>query len=74
MHFCRKIERISTFVRCQVITHHKEGLSQRQIAKNVKISRNAVQQLIKKFEETGSVEDKKKCGRPKKLITMQIII
>ena len=50
-----------------IIVLHEEGYSQVNIAKRVNCSRASVQKLVKKYNETGDVVDKKKSGRPKKL-------
>ena len=50
-----------------IIVLHKEGYSQVNIAKCVNCSRASVQKIVKKYNETGDVVDKKKSGRPKKL-------
>ncbi|CAK9818710.1 Transposable element Tcb1 transposase [Anthophora quadrimaculata] len=59
--------KISVADRHRIIIYYQDGLSQREIARKCKFSRTAIQNIIKKFNETGSVEDKKRCGRPKKL-------
>ena len=46
---------------------HEEGYSQRQISSKTNYSKTAVTEIIKKFRETGSVEDRKKSSRPPKL-------
>ena len=46
---------------------HEEGYSQRQISSKAGFSKAAVKEIIKKFRETGSLEDRKKSGRPPKL-------
>ena len=46
---------------------HEEGYSQRQISSKTGYSKTAVTEIIKKFRETGSLEDRKKSGRPPKL-------
>ena len=43
------------------------GLTQVQISKQLKISRDYVQNAIKKFKETGQYNDLKRTGRPKKI-------
>jgi len=46
---------------------HQQGLSQREINKQTGYSRCGIQAVIKKFEESGEVKDKKRTGRPRKL-------
>ena len=53
--------------RNRIIVLHEEGYSQVNIAKRVNCSRASVQKIVKKYNETGDVVDKKKSGRPKKL-------
>ena len=50
-----------------IIVLHEEGYSQVNIAKRLNCSRASVQKLVKKYNETGDVVNKKKSGRPKKL-------
>jgi len=45
----------------------QKGLSQRNIAKNYKVSRDEVEQIRKKFQSTGSVTDR--IGRGRKRAT-----
>ena len=46
---------------------HKEGYSLNHISSKTGYSKTAVTEIIKKFRETGSLEDRKKSGRPPKL-------
>ncbi|XP_065650337.1 uncharacterized protein LOC136078491 [Hydra vulgaris] len=55
-------------IRQKVIVLHEEGYSKRQILSKTGCSKTAVAEIIKKFRETGSLEDRKKSGRPPKLI------
>ena len=48
-----------------MVAFHKTGLSSNEIAKNLKISRWAVQSLVKKHRATGSALDRKGRGRKK---------
>lgn len=59
--------KITEFVRHKIIILHLQGHSQRQISKQTAYSRSGVQAVIKKFEESGQVEDRKRSGRPRKL-------
>ena len=52
--------------RTQIVTLHQHGLSQRQISKDLGISRTSVQRAIKKFLLEGIYENRKKSGRPRK--------
>ena len=46
---------------------HKEGYLEHQILSKTGYSMTAVTEIIKKFREIGSLEDRKKSGRPPKL-------
>ena len=59
--------KIGQFQRHQIIILHKEGYSQRAIHQKLGISRGGIQHTIKKFEETGQVDDLERNGRPRKL-------
>ena len=56
---------ITPFKRAQIITLSRQGLSEREIAKKVNISKNGVHTTLKRHLETGSTEDKKRTGRPR---------
>ena len=60
--------KISLIERQKVFVLHEEGYSQRQISSKIGYSKTAVTEIIKKFRETGSLEDRKKSGSPPKLI------
>lgn len=62
-----RMPRRSTANRNKIVILHQEGYSQVQIANRVKCSRHAVQQTLKKFQETSDVIDRSKSGRRKKL-------
>ena len=64
--FNNEILRISLLNRNRIIFLHQQGCSQVEIAQSVKRSRNAVQQLIKKFTKMAMLSIKKKSGRPRK--------
>ena len=59
--------KISINDRNRIIVLHEEGYSQVNIAKRVNCSRASVQKIVKKYNETGDIVDKKKSGRPNKL-------
>ena len=59
--------KISLIERQKVIALDKEGYSQRQISSKTGYSKTAVIEVIKKFRETGSLENKNKSGKPPKL-------
>ena len=48
-----------------IIRMHEKGKSMNKIAEDLGISRHAEQDAVKRFEETGSNEDRPK-GRPEK--------
>lgn len=60
-----KMPRISAEKRCLVIEFSNDGISQKEIAKSLNISRRSVQYIIKKFKDTGNVADREKSGRPR---------
>ena len=56
---------LSEVVRCQIVLLSDEGLSQRQIAAKLKVSKGAVQRTLQRFSETKSFSSKARSGRPK---------
>ena len=60
-----KTRNLSIEKRSSVVTLGEEGYSQRQIARKLKVSLCAVQGIIKKNKQTGSVRDKARSGRPR---------
>ena len=50
---------MTEFYRHKIIILHQQGISQREIGKQTGYSRNGIQVVIKKFEESGEVKDKK---------------
>ena len=52
--------------RAQIVTLHKNGLSQHQISKQIGVNRSSVQRAIKKFNSEGIYGNQKKSGRPRK--------
>ena len=57
---------LSEVQRGQIITLHMKGLSERKISAKLKVSKTAVHQSIKKFEQHGSYKDLPRSGRPRK--------
>lgn len=54
-------------VRLKVIQLHGKGLSNSTIARRLSIDTRTVQYTIQRFNESGSVKDRARTGRPKKL-------
>ena len=52
--------------RAQIVALHKNGLSQRQISKQLSVSKSSVQRAIQKFNEEGIYGNRKRSGRPRK--------
>jgi transposase len=63
---------VSGCVRAQAVALHDAGLSQVEISKQLGISRCCVQNAVKKYEETGSFDDKSRSGRPRKVNSRDI--
>lgn len=59
--------KVSVETRHKVVSLRQQGLSQVEIARQTGVSRCAVQALLQKHKETGTVEDQKRSGRPRKL-------
>ena len=59
-----KRKNLSVEQRAAVVTLSKEHYSGRAIAKKLRISNCAVQKILKKVEETGTVKDRPRSGRP----------
>ena len=57
--------------RWNIISLHKQGHSQRVIQSEVNIPQQTISDTIKRYKTTGSVDDKKRSGRPKKLSASQ---
>jgi len=57
---------LSEVQRGQIVALHNEGLSERKIASKLKVSKTAVHQSIKKFNQYGSYKDLHRRGRPRK--------
>ncbi|GFT82662.1 transposable element Tc1 transposase [Trichonephila clavipes] len=62
-----KTKEISLDMRKHITELHKEGNSFREIGKNLKLSFTTVGYIVKKYLETGSVENKPRPGGPSKL-------
>lgn len=56
---------IPNSTRSIIIFLYKKGISQRDIAKETRVSRGAVQSAIRIFKQTGKFETRKRCGRPR---------
>lgn len=59
--------KITQLERQRIILMDQQNVSQTAISQKLGISRCGVQAIIKKFKETGKLEDRKRSGRPKKL-------
>lgn len=57
--------------RSQIVLLHSQGWSQQKIAKQMKHSRHAIQVTLKRYEETGSYENRPKSGRKRKTTARQ---
>lgn len=56
---------ISNEDRLRVVLKAEQGISHRQIAREMNINRKSVDRIVKKHQETGSVKDRERSGRPK---------
>ena len=59
-------ERLSVQERMRVVVPNEEGYSLKSIAKRLRIGRRTVQEILKKYAETGDVQDRLGRGRKKK--------
>jgi transposase len=59
--------KLSIDVRQQIVDMFKKGENHCNIARTLNIGRTTIRKVCLKFQETGSVFDKKRSGRPKKL-------
>ena len=59
--------KVSINDRNRIIVLHEEGYSQINIAKHVNCLQASVQKIVKKYNKTGDVVNKKKSGHCKKL-------
>ena len=57
--------------RWYVVSLHKEGLSEAQIVKQTKFERHFVSRWIARFQKYGTVDDKRRSGRKRKLSPAQ---
>lgn len=62
-----KTEEHCVSLRNRVVKFHSRGLSYRQIANRLDMSFSTVRNIIKKCNETGSVLNRRRSGRPQKL-------
>ena len=58
--------RISEEMRQHVVVEMGKGRSQRDVARELNICQPTVRKIWKRFLDTGSTNDKAKCGRPMK--------
>jgi len=56
---------IGDFIKGQLLTLHKAGLSNRQVARRLSISEHSVRYNISKYLETGSMAERDRPGRPR---------
>ena len=47
---------LSDVQRCQIVTFHKEGYSERSISEQIKRSKNAVHNAVVKFKKQGLIQ------------------
>ncbi|CAK9818393.1 Transposable element Tc1 transposase [Anthophora quadrimaculata] len=66
-----KKSELSLCVRNEIISLHKRGESYRKIGNSLNLSFSTVRNVIKKFKDTGSVENKTRSGRPQALTIRQ---
>ena len=52
--------------RAQIVALHKNGLSQRQISKQLSIGKSSIKRAVTKFKNKGIYGNRKKSGKPKK--------
>ena len=52
--------------RAQIVALHKNGLSQRQISKQLSISKSSIKRAITKFKNKEIYSNRKKSGKPRK--------
>lgn len=60
-----KVANLSREKRASIVALHAANLSQRQIAIRVNCSLGSVHNTIRRFEETGSNQDRRRSGRPR---------
>ena len=66
-----KTRNLSLEERAAIVTLHKEGYNQTAISRKLSVSRSAIQEIIRKKNETGTVADRKRSGRPRKTTERQ---
>ena len=64
---------IDLAIRRKIIDLHKQGKSCQKIADQLLEAKQTVWRTIKKFKDTGSVEDLPKPGRPRSVRTPKLI-
>ena len=62
---------LSDGVTGQIIALSNEGMSQRKIAKKIKLSKGAVQRTLERFQQIGSYSTKPRSGRPRATISKE---
>lgn len=60
-----RVKELSIDTRSAIITLNKEGKSERQIASQLKVSKNAVHRALERYRATSSNLSKSRSGRPK---------
>ena len=65
VHIMARTAQISKEKRQSIITLRHEGQSIRKISTTLKVSASAVARTIKRYDETGSHEDRHRKGRPR---------
>ena len=61
------LKSVSIETKWQVVGRHKSGFSNREIGCQLEISECSARTTLKNYDEFGTVEDKSRCGRPKKM-------
>ena len=64
---CGLRPRISDETRHQVVFYHQQKMGYKKIAKTLDLVQRSVRNIIKKHQETGTVYDLPKTGRPRKI-------
>ena len=64
--------RISIENRKEIVRLHKTGLSNREIGRRINCNEKTVRKIVKKHQETGSVSDAPKSGRPRALSEREV--
>ncbi|CAI9594484.1 unnamed protein product [Staurois parvus] len=58
---------LSEDLKKRIVALHKDGLGYKNIAKTLKLSCSTVAKTIQRFNMTGSIQNRPRHGRPKKL-------